>query len=434
MTDRALRAAAAALALVLAAPPLHADQARLLSEDRESAEARVEMVLASEGELLASAFIFGDDPFTLTTLSLLRDTARRGIRVQLLVDAQWNKVPKGVMAHLVAEKIEIREYHRFRFDRLSWIFRRMHDKLLVTDGRELVAGGRNVESPYFGLGRQIGRRNYIDLDLQVRGDVAEAARAYFRTLWGSRHVSAISPKVSGAELAIAAQLLDQHKGWLDAEVERRTSDPERAAAPFREIGPVRFLHDPIGGKDKDEAGVAPELRDLLAEAKESALIESPYLIPSRALRRTLVATVQRGVRLRVLTNSLGTTDNLWAQAGYVGRRRDLVRAGIELWEYKGKRCLHSKAAVIDGRTVIVGSYNLDPFSERLNTETALVAENAELAAELAALFDEHLKEAWRIDQRGWPEGHDEPFPNVKSRKILKLYFMRLFTPLIQGFL
>src|SRR3954462_3271781 len=119
------------LTLLLLPSPALADRVRLLATDRQAAEARVEMVLGAREEILASAFIVGDDPFTLTSLGLLRDAARRGIRVQLLVDAQWNRIPRAVQAHLLAEGVGIREFHPFRLDRPLWIVRRMHDKLVV---------------------------------------------------------------------------------------------------------------------------------------------------------------------------------------------------------------------------------------------------------------------------------------------------------------
>ena len=419
-------------AIAAGAAPGRADLARLLDTDREAAEARVELVIGAQREILTSAFIFGDDPFTLTSLALLRDAARRGVAVRLLVDAQWNRVPAPVVAHLQAEGIELREFHRLRYDRISWILRRMHDKLLLVDGVDLVAGGRNVESPYFGFGRQIERRNYLDLDLQARGAVAGEARAYFERVWASRHVSPVVARAGPPEIAEAAARLDELYGWLEQQIAAARADPSRVPQTLAEVGPMRFLHDPIGKRGDSEEGVAPELLDLLADARESVLIESPYLIPTRGMREALLAAVARGVRVRILTNSLSTTDNLWAQAGYVGQRRELVAQGIELWEYAGSECLHGKAADLDGRTVVVGSYNLDPRSERLNSETGLVAEDEALAAELAGVFEEHLARAWRIDARGWPEGHDSPFPGVSGGKRFQLNVMRVFAPLIRG--
>jgi putative cardiolipin synthase len=428
---RTRRAGPTALFLCLLASPARADRVRILDTDREAAEARVEMVLGAREEVLASAFIFGDDPFTLTSLSLLRDAARRGLRIQLIADAQWNKIPRTVQAHLLAEGIEIREYHPFRLGKLHWVARRMHDKMGVVDGRVLLAGGRNIQSTYFGFGRQIRRRNYIDLDLQVEGGAAAEARDYFLKLWSSREVRAVQARATPAEIREASLALDKYKAWLDARVEEARTDPNRPTPILAEAGPVRFLHDPIGRKGR-ERGVSHELRDLLDSARKSVIIESPYLVPSRAFRESLQQALARGVHVRILTNSLATTDNLWPQAGYVGHKEELVRSGVELWEYRGPECLHSKAAVIDGETVVVGSYNLDPRSERLNTELALVARDRPLAAEMLGTLDSHLKQAWRIDARGFPEGAQEPYPGVSRSKVLKLRLLRLLTPFIKG--
>ena len=416
--------------LLLPSPAL-ADRVRILATDRQAAEARVEMVLAAREEILASAFIVGDDPFTLTSLGLLRDAARRGLRVQLLVDAQWNRIPRAVQAHLMAEGVGIREFHPFRLDKPLWIARRMHDKLVVADGRVLLAGGRNIQSTYFGFGRQIRSHNYVDCDLQVAGDAAAEARRYFLALWASREVRPSRARATPAEIGEAARLLDGHKAWLDARIEEARNDPGRVPAELTEAGPVRFLHDPVDSRDRTRK-VGSELRDLLGSARESAVIESPYLVPSRAFRAALRQALDRGVRVRILTNSLAATDNLWPQAGYVGHKTDLVRSGVELWEYQGPECLHAKAAVIDGETVIVGSYNLDPRSETLNTELALVVRDGPLATEMRSLMDGHLEKSARIDARGFPAGATERYPGVPRWKIWKLRLFRLLAPLVRG--
>jgi len=426
-----MKTAGAVWLLMLLATPALADRVRILGTDREAAEARVEMALAAREEILASAFIFGDDPLTLTSLGLLRDAARRGVRVRLIADAQWNRIPRAVQAHLKAEGIEIREYHPFRLSHPSWIFRRMHDKLVVVDGRALLAGGRNLESPYFGYGRQIRARNYVDLDLQVEGDAAAEARRYFLALWESREVRPTRARATPMEIGEAAALLDHHKTWLDARIEEARNDPGRPSPVLIEAGRVRFLHDPVLHRP-GELKVGDELRALLDSSRESVVIESPYLVPTRAFRKGLRRALARGVRVRILTNSLQSTDNLWPQAGYAGPKAGLVKKGVELWEFQGPECLHAKAAVIDGETVIVGSYNLDPRSESLNSELALVVRNRPLAAEMLGRMDAHLRQARRIDARGFPDGADEPYPGVSRGKVWKLRFLRLLAPLIRS--
>jgi putative cardiolipin synthase len=416
---------------ILATTPALADGVRILETDREAAEARVELALGAKEELLVSAFIFGNDPFTLTSLGLLRETARRGVHVKLIADAQWNAIPRAVQAHLLAEGIEIRDYHPFRLDRLRWVSHRMHDKLAVADGRTLLAGGRNLQSTYFGFGHQIRAHNYVDCDLLVEGDAAREAQRYFLALWNSRDVRRSRANATAAEIAAASAELDRHLAWLHARIDEARRDATRKPTSFVESGEVRFLHDPIDDGTTARK-VGDELRELLDGARESAIVESPYLVPTRALRAGLRRALSRGVRIRILTNSLAATDNLWPQAGYVGDKAQLVRSGVELWEYQGPECLHAKDAVIDGETVIVGSYNLDPRSQRLNRELALVVSSREVADELLRRMDRHLEGAVRIDARGYPEGADERYPGIPRSKVWKLRLLRLLAPLVRG--
>lgn len=88
--------------------------------------------------------------------------------------------------------------------------------------------------------------------------------------------------------------------------------------------------------------------------------------------------------------------------------------------------------MIDGETVIVGSYNLDPRSQNLNTELALVVRDRPLATEMRNLMDGHLKKSARIDARGFPEGATEPYPGVPRKKVWKLQWPRLLAPVVRG--
>ncbi len=410
-----------------------AEQVRLLESEREAAVARAEMVLGARQEILAAYFIIGKDPFTLTALALLRDAARRGVRVKLLVDDQWNKIPKAVEAHLIQEGVEIGTYHPFQIGNLHWTWRRMHDKLFVVDGEVLLAGGRNIESAYFGLGpTQSGRRNYLDCDVQVRGAVAAEARTYFLSLWASHHVEKQRTRRGPAAETRAAQLLDGFQDWIDARIGQELASSAPLLAEPIPVEGVRFIHDAVG--HKRSGGVARELFLLMDAARESLIIESPYLVPSDALREVLRRAQARGVHVRILTNSLSATDNLWPQAGYVGHKKWLVATGVELWEYRGPECLHTKAAVIDGKQAVIGSYNLDTLSERLNSEIVLAIDSPAVAERLRRSMDTHLERAWRIDARGYPEGFDEPYPGITGWKRFKLRLLRLLAPFIEGML
>jgi len=427
------RLAPTLLFLWLGADVARADMACLLDTEWSAAAERARLVLEAERSIDVSVFIVGNDPFSLTSMALLRDAASRGIAVRLLVDAQWNKLPREIEAHLLDSDIEIRHYHPFRLNHPFWFTRRMHDKLMVVDGATLIAGGRNIESPYFGLGEQLKRRNYIDADVLVAGDSATIASVYFEQIWNSRAVRPL--RRNSRSLFTAAQAeeeLDGHFAWLEDRVAgvRGTSEADPPSS-CQEVGPVRFIHDPPGKKGSGP-GVADALLELLDNAQERVVIESPYLVLTRNFRDGILRALARGVEVRILTNSLSSTDNIWPQAGYVGKRRWLAQQGVELWEYYGPESMHAKTAVLDGSLAVVGSFNLDPRSQKLNTELAVVIDDPMWAAALTATMDEHLVNSAQIGLDGRPIGYDKKYPKASRGKIWKLRFARLFAPFIRG--
>ena len=374
--------------------------------------------------------------------------------MRLIVDASFNRMARPIQAYLVSQGVEIREYHPLRLTKPCWMTRRLHDKLLLADGSRMLTGGRNIANPYFGF----GERNYVDRDAFVTGGSVADARAYFDDLWESREVRGTrlrgyDPSVRNARcedvsrederwrctarrnLAIkgyqrAEQELDRALAGLKQASWVRWDTRNDWAEGQRDVGEVRFLHDPVGRKE-GQRGIGDEILDLMESASSSLTIESPYLLPSRAFLRALRDLLGRGVEVRVLTNSLNSTDNLLAQAGYVGRKEKLVRMGVEIWEFRGPESMHAKSAVIDGAISIVGTFNIDPRSEYLNTEQAVVATDPDLSVRLRASMDAHLVNAYKIGTDGRPIGEKRRYPGASCYKIFKLTLLRLLAPFIR---
>lgn len=396
---------------------------RLLWRHRDAAGVRLELVQEAREQIDVAYFIFEDDLSGMAGLWYLREAARRGVQVRLLVDGQWNGLSRSLMHHLIAEGIQVRCYHPFDLHRPLRLYRRMHDKLLIVDRQHLVTGGRNIEDAYFG----VGDKTYIDMDIHLRGRVAEEAAGYFDRLWLSDRVEPPGFfRVSARSTEKAKVLLDQ----LGALVQ---TFPEEIAALLNGwrsepvfVDDARFLYDPVG-EDRKDPGIRADLLDLVRETREEIVIVSPYLILTPGTRKLLEVGLARGVKVRILTNSLQSTDNLFAQAGYLSMRKRLVGMGVELWEYLGPESLHAKAAVIDGHTTVIGSYNLDPRSERLNTEVAVVLRNPELAALVRSRMDGLLANAQEVDLSHKLKTRESGLPFWGK---VKLQMIRLILPLI----
>ena len=413
-----MKSAALLLILTLAATA-QADVFRVLDDDRDAAQARVDLIQQAQKEIAAVYFLAHNDRITITALALLRDAKRRGVgNVRLIVDANFQHIPRAVLAHLRDEGVEVRVYHAMTFRHPSWLFHRMHEKVVVVDGQRYIAGGRNLAEEYFGL----HKRNFVDRDVYVDGPSAEEAQRHFEDLWASSDVSDLRVRVSEHDKIKASRLLDDAAtgksldGFIALNTGTNWSEGQKDAEA------VRFIHDPVG---VEGAHVAEQLEEVIAGAKREVVIESPYLVPSGSMLTLLEKKLKEGVRVRIVTNSLRSCDGALPFAGYIKYRRRMVRDGIDLREYRGPDTLHAKTLVIDGKTVLVGSYNIDPRSANLNTEVMCVAEDETIAQQLLASIDKHIDNAWTV-------GAPEHRPHAPRTWRLRAWAARFVLPILEG--
>ena len=187
-----------------------------------------------------------------------------------------------------------------------------------------------------------------------------------------------------------------------------------------------------------QENVVSGLLALIDQATTDVLIVSPYFVPGPDMKAAFVRARERGVRVRILTNSLASNDAPLAHAGYARHRQDLLDQGIGLYELRslqdgkadegtlrstagsisgsqgGSRAmLHSKILVLDNKLTVVGSMNLDMRSQLQNTEIALLIASRQLAQEATENIEASLQEAaWHVEDTPdglvWraPEGSD----------------------------
>jgi putative cardiolipin synthase len=162
--------------------------------------------------------------------------------------------------------------------------------------------------------------------------------------------------------------------------------------------------------------LAPRLRPYFEAVNDELYIFSPYFVPGKEGTAYLSDLSERGVRVRVVTNSLASTDVPVVHSGYAKYRKALLRAGVELYEMKpqpggtkrasesgsgvsgsSKASLHSKAFIFDRRHIFIGSLNLDPRSVHENTEIGVVLTAPDVARRLAPLLDDGVdRVAYRL--------------------------------------
>ncbi len=400
---------------------------RLLASGVEAFVMRAALAEAAERSIDMQYYVVAQD--ATATLLLYRTllAAQRGVRVRLLLDDIGAAGRDFDLATLAAHpNVQIRIFNPFLQRApfgMSRLFefigdserlnRRMHNKLWIADNAVAVTGGRNLGDVYFAAQ---GEGDFADLDVLATGPVVAQASQSFDEYWNSEWaipiIGFVDEAPGRAEFHGAlAGLAEYAARFRETEYARalRSADLGRQ---LRE-GSLAFIaarawaaYDPPGKIDKtapaDGGRVLTALRPLVEAARHEVILVSPYFIPSARGLDLLCALVQRGVKVRLLTNSLASTDVPAVHSGYSRYRPRLLACGVHLHELRlnltraartrsglsSGASLHAKAIAVDRKIVMVGSMNLDPRSRLSNTEIAIAIESAELGEQLAALFEE----------------------------------------------
>jgi putative cardiolipin synthase len=278
------------------------------------------------------------------------------------------------------------------------------------DNALAIVGGRNIGNHYFGVATDA---SYRDLDIVAGGPVVREVSEVFDRFWSGNWAVPISALVdrpyTEADLRQARATLRERIAADTYPYPIHQDVADLKATLTAEIDGFVWAPGRIVWEDPGEiaaAGHASRMLEALHRRADTLetdlLIESPYFIPRERGIDGMAKLHDRGVRVRVLTNSLASNDVPAAHAGYAGRRKQVLQSGVELYElradagavkthsaYSGANsALHAKVVVFDRKDLFVGSFNLDPRSADINTEAGLYVESPELARQVIAWMDE----------------------------------------------
>ena len=422
-------------------------------------------------------FIWSTDNIGILAAEALLRAAERGVHVRVIVDDLMIDAPdKSLVALDRHPNVEIRIYnpqtsvgvplHKRMLNVLTnfrGVNQRMHDKTFVVDGKIAITGGRNMAAEYFDYDHEY---NFRDRDVLLLGHAVQAMRANFDEFWENR----LAVKVE--ELYDGLGLMQKNVLVSDAEITEIYRDLHAYADSPTNFAPevrtaivdtptafdrlaqqmvwtrVEFISDKPGKNDNkihlDGGGQSSSaLAQLVDRARERIVIQSPYLVLSDAAIDLFQRLVARGVKVRINTNSLASTDNLAAFSGYRNQRKRLIKMGLQIYEYKPNPvvqldliknsvtvtnkapvfALHAKTLVIDSKIVYIGTFNFDPRSENLNTEVGAIIYDAQLARAVEASIETDMMPA-----NSWNAAEDNPDQHVSFVKRSKVRFLQ-FMPI-----
>jgi putative cardiolipin synthase len=399
-------------------------------------------------------FIWSEDNIGILAMESLLQAANRGVTVRVIVDDFLIDADFSVLLALeVHPNFHIKIYnpqHKVgvstftRLKNLTGGFRdsnqRMHDKLAVFDNTIAITGGRNMADEYFDFDHHYSFR---DRDVLVHGKAIDAMKASFERFWSSPLSLPLSELLQN-------ELSEISSGKIEGSYKKLSdyaSNPNNFSEEIKDVikqlpknfntiidkmrwSNAYFIYD-YPGKNDGQSGLkgggnsTDELVKLLLHAQEELIIQTPYLVMSKETIRFFKQLIDKGITIKISTNSLASTDNIMAYSGYHNIRDKLLEIGVELFEYKpapqnqaelNQRyldsqesppifALHAKSMVIDRKIALIGTFNFDPRSINLNTEVGMVIPDSTTAIELYNLIVDDMKteNSWHISKNNNPD-------------------------------
>ena len=412
----------------------------LLDSNEDGLQWRLALIDSARHSIDVQYYLwYGDDAGRILAKRLL-DAADRGVKVRMLVDdlntlfsdagsiAMRDRIAALMDAH---PNLELRLFNPWSNREIAGRFgegvsdfqrinQRMHNKAMIVDNRATIIGGRNIGDEYMGLHAAF---NFHDLDVLGIGPVARQTSAVFDAYWNSDWVMPVlalkiqtSPDEQAEALAKLVERLTDAQSLTRFPIQPQSwSDELAALQDTLHIGTSQVYSDlPAAGTI--EQVMLEQIHSLLGTAQQELLIVNSYIIPADRGIAALRKLKNRGVDMKILTNSLASHDVPAVNSHYKQWRKPILEAGAELYEMRHDAAiqplvsdtpptqakfmgLHSKAMVVDRKRVYIGSMNFDPRSALYNTEMGVFVESRGLAEALAKLIERDMQSvnSWRVE-------------------------------------
>lgn len=408
----------------------------LLKSGLDAFVARAALAEKAERSLDVQYYLYHEDLIGHLFSGVLWRAAERGVRVRLLVDdMSMHGRDAAIIAFDHHPNIEVRIFNPFNRNiargvqyvtGFGSLTRRMHNKSFTVDNVATIVGGRNVGNEYYDADPTL---EFTDLDVLAVGAVVKEVSNAFDEYWNSSLAYPVTTIIE--ERPSKEEMQGLEKDLLTFFEEQKSSSYMAALHNSKLAQQIRdntinfYWGDAVvlvdhpekitSSRNANELHLITQLTPFFQNIEKELIIISPYFVPGAEGVMFFKKLTDRGIRVKVLTNSLASNDVVFAHAGYSNYRMALLRSGVELYEMdkkitrsqrkaiKGvggssKASLHAKTFVLDRNKTFIGSLNLDPRSFYENSEIGLMLNSVEVSERIAKVFiDDIAKNAFRLE-------------------------------------
>lgn len=348
-----------------------ADEVDLLIARSTAKQARMNTIFSETKEIRYNTYVFDLDDTGKEIIGLLTDAAQRGVKVKLIID-DWEHGLAKNPAYLQALKdlgVDVKVFNPLWKNPVGVNYRNHIKSLIGTD--EMIVGGRNTQGHYF--------KEYIDVEARITGNQVQKATQHFDEVFESDRVRSFTYKGNkrGKEVEEAKQVL---LDWAKDARKKVIATKQWPKRPEK-VEDLRYHADPPAMKDKRANGISKEIIKMIDRAEGSLDFMNPYVLITPEEKAALIRARERGVKVRISTNSSAVTDSKLVGLAWNIKKQELLQMGIEVHE--SRQYIHAKTIIRDGEEVFIGSFNLDARSHNLNLENGIFFKNRKLAEDLS---------------------------------------------------
>ena len=424
----------------------HPDKITLI-DNGKALSVRINLIENAQEIIEISQFYINNDKVGNIFLAELLEAADRGVKVRIIVDGKYNKISgftkENIYALIVHPNIELKLYEPFKLFKPWTINNFLHDKILIIDSKYGLISGRNIGNRYF---LDDTNKYTYDLDTIItytgnteddyKNSSINQLKDYFTYMWNHRYTikpKKINIREKNKGKASYQKLINNLDKYREKESELFNIEFnwEEISVPTKNI---TLVYNPLNRLNK-KPKVWCTIAHLINNANSKVFINSPYIVPTKEIANKLDSAKISDLEINVLTNSAGSTPNIFAFSGYLRyKEKMLSNNNINIYEYQGEGSLHSKTYIIDDRISIVGSYNLDPRSTFLSTESMLVVDSNEFTELLNTYYEKQINYSLLTNGLYSYENNDidpAPVPLVKKATLtIMRYVVRLIDHLV----
>lgn len=394
------------------------EKVALVEDPRKSAGLRLALIKNASRSIKISYHTFSEGIYSSMFVKELLEAADRGVKIDFINDGiiggmpiQARRTAKALNSH---ENIDIYFYEPFSPFPYSWN-NRLHDKFLLVDGTYLLTGGRNISDKTF-MPEGFSSKVVFDRDILIVGKdgkgVIGELQHYIDALLSSKYAKKMRSAKKNDDVIEDLIRSGQENEMLHPELAEPIMDLR-----FFETESIDLIANPIGRGSK-ECVIWNELLDLFRQEEDSIILQSPYVV---LYPFQIAELCGLPARIEIITNSPQATPNFFAYPHYLAMRPSLEDFAY-IYEYAGEGSVHTKSFIVGNSISIIGSFNLDPRSLYLDTETMYVIKSQDFTKELLSVTGRWKT---RTEAKGLASSSSENEPHPSSW--LKYAFLRLLS-------